>query len=108
MTIPMFRSTELREILRSLAASMNSLKKEHSIVWIMVKPELPKTEQTTRRRLLKSTTFFSTLEHAVVPSTAIDLCYPLIQQLEEEWNSVCKAAEKHLNGMVGAVALIKT
>lgn len=75
-------------------------------MWIMVKPKSLKAEQDTGRRLLKSTTFFSTLEHASVPDTAIDLCDPLIEQLEEEWNSVCKAAEQHLNDRASTVFFV--
>ncbi|KAF2807556.1 uncharacterized protein BDZ99DRAFT_465386, partial [Mytilinidion resinicola] len=97
LILPVFWPDGLQEIPSSLAATVGRLKREHFIVWIMVKPESSKTEQDTRRRLLKSTTFFSTLEHAAVPDTATDLCIPLIQQLKEEWNSVCKAAEQHLN-----------
>lgn len=74
----------------------------------MIKPETLKAEQVTRRHLLKSTTFFSTLEHATVPDTATDLCQALIEQLKEEWNSVCTAAEQHVNDTVGTVLHIQT
>jgi hypothetical protein len=70
----------------------------------MVKPKSSGTGEDTRRRLLKSTTFFSTLEHAAVPDDATDLCGPLIRQLKEEWNGVCKAAEQHLNDRVSTLS----
>lgn len=62
----------------------------------MVKPKSSKAKQNTEGRLLKSTTFFSTLEHAAVPNAAIDLYEPLIQQLREEWDNIYEAAERHL------------
>jgi hypothetical protein len=68
----------------------------------MIKPDTLSADQVTKRHLLKSTTFFSTLEHAAVPDTAADLSGSLVQQLREEWDSVCKAAEQHLNNRVSA------
>jgi hypothetical protein len=74
----------------------------------MIKPLILSATQMSKRHLLKSTTFFSTLEHAEVPDTAINLSAWLIEQLREEWESVCKAAEQHLNDRVSAVSDIKT
>lgn len=66
----------------------------------MIKPKLPKTEPEARRSILETKTFFSTLEFAAVPDAATDLFVPLVQQLQEEWNDVHKAADQHLNFMV--------
>lgn len=69
----------------------------------MVKPELQlsRTEPEGKRAILQTKTFFSTLEYAAVPNAATDLFVPLVQQLQEEWNGVYKAADQHLLFMVG-------
>jgi len=67
----------------------------------MVKPEPSMAGPETSGPILKSKTFFSTLEYAAVPHVATDLFIPLIRQLQEEWDVVCGAAEQHLYYMVG-------
>ncbi|KAI9741114.1 MAG: Ankyrin-1 [Cirrosporium novae-zelandiae] len=105
-TLPIFHSTNQENILESLIKPLENLKRKHGIIWIMVKPESSKTEMGSlkagpeaKRPILKSKTFFSTLEYATVPNTATDLFLPLIQQLREEWDGISKEAGQHLNDM---------
>lgn len=63
----------------------------------MVKAE---PEPGVGRSLLETKTVFSTLEYAAVPNAATDLFVPLVQQLQEEWNDVYKAADQRLISMV--------
>jgi hypothetical protein len=84
-----------------LIEPLGNLKRKHAIIWIMVKAESSNAETDARRSNLRSKTFFSTLEYAEVPNAATDLFSPLIQQLQEEWNGIYRAAEQHLNDKAG-------
>lgn len=66
----------------------------------MVKPKLLGTEREASTPILKTKTFFSTLESTAVPNAATDFFVPLVQQLQMEWNNVYKAADQHLSSMV--------
>lgn len=98
--MPVFSLTDWRELPESLKDSFECLKNLHAIIWIMVKPEPSKTEPETRRSILETKTFFSTLEFAAVPNTPTDLFVPLVRQLQDEWIYVCEAADQHLSSMV--------
>lgn len=100
LALPVFPLTDWRELPESMKDSFQFLKKLHAVIWIMVKPEPSRAEPEMRGPILVSKTFFSTLEYAAVPSTASDLFVPLVQQLQEEWNGVFKAADQHLSSMV--------
>jgi hypothetical protein len=67
------------------------------MIWLMAKPSQP---YPTSQHVLKSKVFFTTFEHAEIPDSPIKLFLPCIQQLEEEWNSICDTAEAHLSNMV--------
>lgn len=83
-----------------LTDALKMLLRQHTVLWLMVKSE-PSDEKEDGSKAgqsaLKSTTFFSTLEYGAVPHTATDLFLPLIQELQDEWDGVCKAAEVHLD-----------
>ena len=66
----------------------------------MVKREPSANEPDTARPALETKTYFSTLEYAALPNTPVDLFFPLILQLEEEWADVCASANEHLDFMV--------
>lgn len=100
LAVPVFPSSDWRELPDSLKDSFKYLMNLHAVVWIMVKPKLSGTEPEARRSILETRTIFSTLEFAAVPDTATDLFAPLVQQLQEEWNGVYKAADQHLTSMV--------
>ncbi|KAL3478816.1 ankyrin repeat-containing domain protein [Aspergillus californicus] len=64
----------------------------HAMIWIMTKPR-----HTHSQQVLKSKVFFTTFEYAEIPDSPIKLFLPCIRQLEDEWNSICNAAEHHLS-----------
>ncbi|KAL2822617.1 ankyrin repeat-containing domain protein [Aspergillus granulosus] len=68
----------------------------HAVIWIMAKPSQPYPHS---QHVLKSKVFFTTFEHAEIPDSPIKLFLPCIQQLENEWNSICDAGERHLSHM---------
>lgn len=100
LAVPVFPSSDWRELPDSLKDSFRCLMNLHAVVWIMVKPKLSELDPEARRSILETRTVFSTLEFAAVPDTAADLFAPLVQQLQEEWNGVFKAADQHLTSMV--------
>lgn len=65
----------------------------------MIKPSM--AELKLKSSILKSKTFFSTLEYAEVPDAPTDLFIPLVRQLQDEWDANFEAAEQHLSDMVG-------
>ena len=99
-------STEQQKIPESLLDPLKALKRNHYICWIMVQSESLMNEPVDKRSVLSAQTFFSTLEYAVIPKAATDLFVPLTKQLQDEWNVLYKAAEKHLNDMVGQGSLL--
>ena len=114
--LPVLPTSDQRRFPKDLAKSLEPLKKKHAIVWTMVKcdrepeqspPSRPPSYQNlldskrSIRSLLKATTFFSTLEYAAVPDAATDLFAPMVQQVHEEWKVIYRAAEEHLDIMVG-------
>ena len=78
------------------------VKKNYSIIWIMVKPKSV-TANSGSRETLVSRTFFSTLEYAAVPYSAIDLFISLVEQLHGDWSDLYTAAEEHLSDMVSTL-----
>ncbi|KAL2820950.1 ankyrin repeat-containing domain protein [Aspergillus cavernicola] len=68
----------------------------HSMIWIMAKPSQPYPHT---QHVLRSKVFFTTFEFAEIPDSPIKLFIPCIQQLEDEWNTICDAAERHLSNM---------
>jgi hypothetical protein len=80
---------------------VENLKKKHAIIWIMVNPDHSRARSETSGPILKSKAFFSTFEYAAAPNAATNIFVPLIQQLQEEWDIIYRAAVQHLNYMVG-------
>ncbi|KAL2871034.1 ankyrin repeat-containing domain protein [Aspergillus lucknowensis] len=68
----------------------------HAMIWIMTKPN---QQYPHSQHVLKSKVFFTTFEYAEIPDSPIKLFVPCIQQLEDEWNRICDAAERHLSKM---------
>jgi hypothetical protein len=73
---------------------------KHVITWIMVKNAKDKTEPQEQQSL-RPKIFLSTLEYAEIPRSELELLNYCLQQLEQEWSSICRAAEDHLAQMVG-------
>jgi hypothetical protein len=77
---------------------------KHVISWIMVKIANDKAEPREEQQSLGSKIFFSTLEYAEIPRSPAELFGYCLQQLEQEWISICDVAELHLTQMVGKTA----
>lgn len=90
-------STSSEQGTPQLSDALRILLRQHTVVWLMVKVAPEEDGSVAGQSALKSTTFFSTLEYGAVPNMATDLFLPLIQQLQDEWEGVCKAAEVHLD-----------
>ncbi|KAJ5817114.1 ankyrin-2 [Penicillium robsamsonii] len=71
---------------------IRGLEKTYGILWIMTKRQ----DITASESALESKIYFSTSEHAQVPSRAADLFAPLVQQLLQEWDNTFQAAESRL------------
>ncbi|KAL4744376.1 hypothetical protein BDW72DRAFT_93142 [Aspergillus terricola var. indicus] len=69
---------------------------KHVINWIMVKAAKDQPGTHEEQQNLGSKIFFSTLEYAEIPESETELFYHCLQQLEQEWNSICDTAEEHL------------
>jgi hypothetical protein len=70
----------------------------------MVKKAKDKAEPHAEQQSLRPKIFLSTLEYAEIPRSEAELFNYCLQQLEQEWNSICHAAEEHLTQMVGKIA----
>ena len=78
LAVPVLTPTQLHESPEWIKP-FRQLKKNYSIIWIMVKPKSV-TANSGSRETLVSKTFFSTLEYAAVPNSATDLFVPLTQR----------------------------
>ena len=74
--------------------------KSHAIVWVLVKSNQHDPESKSGKPMLESKVFFTTLEYCGIRKSPTELFLPCIQQLEDEWNMNCEAAEDHLSNMV--------
>jgi hypothetical protein len=77
---------------------------KHVISWIMVKIANDKAEPREEQQSLGPKIFFSTLEYAEIPRSPAELFGYCLQQLEQEWISICNVAEEHLTQMLGKTA----
>ena len=96
--MPVLTPTQLHESPEWIKP-FRQLKKNYSIIWIMVKPKSV-TANSGSRETLVSKTFFSTLEYAAVPNSATNLFVPLVEQLHGDWSDLYTAAEERLSDMV--------
>lgn len=99
LALPVLTTNQLDESPEWIKRFRQQLKKNYSIIWIMVKPKSA-TANSGSRETLVSRTFFSTLEYAAVPNSATDLFVPLAKQLYGDWSDLYTAAEEHLSDMV--------
>ncbi|KAL4766697.1 ankyrin repeat-containing domain protein [Aspergillus nidulans var. acristatus] len=77
----------------------NITSSKHIITWIMVKMDKDKADPLAEQQSLGPKIFFSTLEYAEIPRSAAELFDYCLRQLEQEWYSICHAAEEHLTQM---------
>ncbi|KAL4760394.1 uncharacterized protein BDW70DRAFT_67767 [Aspergillus foveolatus] len=86
-------------LLNNIMSSEHAISSKHIITWVMVKKAKDKVEPEGEQQSLRPKIFFSTLEYAEVPRSEVELFNYCLQQLEQEWNSICHAAEEHLTQM---------
>lgn len=87
----------------SSPASLKIRRKNHAVIWILVKSEKDQTPSTSTSPevLLECKVVFTTLEDCEIPEKPDDaILIPCIKQLADEWIQVFQAAENHLSQMV--------
>jgi hypothetical protein len=70
------------------------------MIWIMVKPDDNLPKSTSAKPMLECKVIFTTLEYCEISTSPTQLFRPCVEQLEDEWNKICQAAEDHLVTMV--------
>ncbi|CAG7915948.1 unnamed protein product [Penicillium olsonii] len=93
-------SCELVQTSTRLTASFLKVRpKNHAMIWILVKPDENRPKSTSAQSKLECKAIFTTLEYCEMSTSPTQLFRPCIEQLEDEWNSICRAAEDHLSTM---------